>query len=92
MIENDKAIVQHVERHTSDHCLLLLDTKPTEKKRKKRFCFDKIWLSKLEIEEVIRKAWEWDCIGSPMFQVACKIKRCRMVFLTGPTKANITQQ
>lgn len=30
---------------------------------------------------MIRKAWEPDCIRSPMFKVAYKIKRCRLALL-----------
>lgn len=76
--ENENAIVHHVERQSSDHCMLVVDTDPAQERKKRRFYFDKRWLNKPGIEEVIRKAWGVDCIGSSMFQVAQKIKRCRM--------------
>ena len=38
-IENAKCI--HVETEALDHCILVLDTKPVEKRWKKRFIFDK---------------------------------------------------
>lgn len=33
------------------------------------------------VEEVVRQAWEANVIGSPMFQVAERIKRCRLALL-----------
>lgn len=78
LVENEKAIVQHVARPTSDHCILILDTKPELRKQKRRFYFDKRWGEKPGVEEMVRKAWEAESIGSPMFKVASKIKRCRM--------------
>lgn len=73
--------MKHVEKQASDHCLLLLDTKPEERRKMMRFYFDQRWVTKDGIEEVIREAWEPNCIGSPMFKVAYKIKRCRLALL-----------
>lgn len=69
--------MKHIENQSSDHSILLLDTKPVQVKRKKRFLLDKRWIDKPGVEEVVRTAWESDCFGSPMFRVAFKIKRCR---------------
>lgn len=71
-------MVKHVENQSSDHCMLVLDTKPTLNKKKRRFFFDKTWTEKPEVEEVVRATWEPDCIGSPMFKVAYKIKKYRL--------------
>lgn len=30
------------------------------------------------MEDIIKHAWEQECVGSPMYQVASKIKRCRL--------------
>lgn len=80
-LDNDKIVVHHVERHSSDHCLLLLDTDPELRKRKHRFCFDKRWVTRPGVEDVVRDAWDQDCEGSPMFTVATKIKQCRLGLL-----------
>lgn len=80
-IAHEKVVVKHIEKQASDHSLLLLDTKPEEGKTKRRFYFDQRWLTKVEVEEVVRNAWDPDCIGSPMFQVAYKIKWCRLELL-----------
>lgn len=65
-------MAKHIEKQASDHSLLLLDTNSEGRKSKRRFYFDQRWLSKEGIEEVVRNAWEAECIGSPMFQVASK--------------------
>lgn len=41
LLDHPAAIVQHVERQSSDHSLLILDTKPEQMRRKARFYFDK---------------------------------------------------
>lgn len=71
-------MVQHVAIPVSDHCMLILDTKLELRKQKRRFYFDKIWVEKPGVKEMIRKAWETENIGSAMFKVTSKIKRCKM--------------
>lgn len=61
--------------------MLIFDIKPNLRKKKRRFYFDKRWISKPRIEDIMKKAWDRECIGSPMFKVACKIKRYRMDLL-----------
>lgn len=80
-MENVTAMVQHIDKQASDHNMLVLDTKPEGSKRMKRFYFDKRWLGQTGVEKVIKSAWEPDCIGSPMYKVAYKIKRCRMALI-----------
>lgn len=46
-----------------------------------RFYFDKRWIEKPGVEKVVRQAWEVETIGSPMFQVATRIKCCRLALL-----------
>lgn len=41
LVNNEKASVQHIDRESSDHCMLILDTKPEVLRKKKIFCFDK---------------------------------------------------
>ncbi|XP_027158016.1 uncharacterized protein LOC113759637 [Coffea eugenioides] len=50
----EKAKCTHVETEASDHCLLVLDTKPVER----RFMFDRRWLGHRDIGEVIDKLIE----------------------------------
>lgn len=71
-------MVKHIEKQSSDHYMLILDTKPEMEIKRKRFYFDKRWISKHGVEKVVRKAWEPECLGFSMFKVAYKIKRCKM--------------
>lgn len=40
-LDNNNAVVLHIERQASDHNLFVLDTHPVHKKKKSRFYFDK---------------------------------------------------
>lgn len=75
LVTHEKRVVKHMERQASDHCILVVDTNPEKVRTKRRFYFDKRWIDKPGVEEIIKKTWELECIGSPMFKVACKIKR-----------------
>lgn len=81
MLNHEGAVVQHVERHASDHNMLLLDTKPTKKRMTKRFYFDKKWIGKPGFVETVKKTWETSIEGSDMYKVAMKIKLCRIELL-----------
>lgn len=80
-MDHETASVQHIDRESSDHCMLILDTKPEVLRKKRRFCFDKRWIGKPGVEETVRNSWENECIGSPIHQVACKIKNCPLALL-----------
>ena len=53
----DHNLTQNV-NNASDHSILLFDTRMNLGKRKKRFYFDKRWLKREDIGEVIKSAWE----------------------------------
>lgn len=57
----DKAIVNHVEKQSSDHNLLFLDTKPDQRPRKTRFYCDKMWVQKTGIEDIVKTDWDTKC-------------------------------
>lgn len=46
LVDHPTAVVHHVERYASDHSLLMLDTKPDQRRWKTRFYFDKRWIHK----------------------------------------------
>ncbi|XP_027090153.2 uncharacterized protein [Coffea arabica] len=77
----DKAKCLHIETEASDHCMLLLDIRPGERKWKRRFMFDRRWLLQEDIREVVGKAWGEEQQGSRLYKVKCKIKRVRMDML-----------
>lgn len=39
LLENDRAVVRHIDNYSSNHCILLLDTTPDLAKRKKKKIF-----------------------------------------------------
>ncbi|XP_071912962.1 uncharacterized protein [Coffea arabica] len=77
----EKAKCTHIETEASDHCILLLDTKPERRRWKRRFMFDRRWLQHSDIEEVVGGAWERQQGGSRMYMVQSKIRRVRMDLL-----------
>lgn len=66
---------------TSDHYLLLLDSKPQGQPTHKRFYFDKRLLELLKAENVISSAWNKTCRGTPIFQVTQRIKETRLALI-----------
>lgn len=74
LMDHTNAVVKHIQKKSSDHCMLLLDTNQEGEKKKRRFSFYKRWLSKPSIEELVKKSWAEECYGSPMYQVTYKIK------------------
>ncbi|XP_027096192.1 uncharacterized protein [Coffea arabica] len=77
----EKIHCTHIASYASDHSILLFDTMMNIGRRKKRFYFDKRWLKRDDIGEVVRSAWENEFNGSRMFQVVMKIKNCRVALL-----------
>ncbi|XP_071926048.1 uncharacterized protein [Coffea arabica] len=61
--------------------ILCLDTEPDKEKRKKKFYFDKKWLQKKGVQQVVEQAWQIDKPGSRMFKVTKKIRNCRIELL-----------
>lgn len=53
LMENSKAVVKHIECQASDHSLLVLDTTQEQPRRKTRFYFDKLWVKKLGVDDLI---------------------------------------
>ncbi|XP_071916302.1 uncharacterized protein [Coffea arabica] len=54
----DQVKCRHMETYASDHSMIMIDTRPMPSKRKKRFYFEKRWLKREDIGEVIKTAWE----------------------------------
>ncbi|KAK6120408.1 hypothetical protein DH2020_045888 [Rehmannia glutinosa] len=75
------AISQVNFRSSSDHCMICLDSSPFKKPLKKRFFFDKRWLHRERIDEVVQKSWCVDFSGVPMYRVQSKISECRIRLL-----------
>ncbi|XP_071940395.1 uncharacterized protein [Coffea arabica] len=77
----EKVNCRHIDSYASDHSILLFDTTMNSSRRNKRFYFDKRWLKREDIGEVVRTAWEKETKGSRMFQVTRKIKNYRVALL-----------
>ncbi|XP_071924114.1 uncharacterized protein [Coffea arabica] len=71
----------HVETEAPDQCALILDTTPEERKRRKRFMFDRRWLMQGDVGKMVKEAWETDLQGSGLYKVHCKIKQVRVSLL-----------
>ena len=77
----EKVQCSHITSFASDHSILLFDTMMNHNRKKQRFYFDKRWLQKDDIRDVIRTTWEKEVEGSRMFQVVRKVKNCRLDLL-----------
>ena len=64
--------VQHIETEASDHSALMLSPDAEPIRKKKRFYFDKRWIEHEGVENIISKAWSYDCNGFEQSQVSFK--------------------
>lgn len=48
----------------------------------RRFIFDKRWMNRVDVMDVVKEAWNIDCEGSRMFRVAKKIKACLQALIS----------
>ncbi|GER30856.1 reverse transcriptase, partial [Striga asiatica] len=62
--------------------MLLINFDSQSVRRKSRFRFDKRWLTKEGVKEVIEEAWTKPTEGTPMFKVKEKIKATRIALLS----------
>lgn len=81
MKENDTAEVIYVLRQSSDHSLLILDTRLQRQKTKGRFIFENSWTKEQTSETLVQEAWSKPVICSRMFQVTHKLKDCKFKFI-----------
>lgn len=77
----EKARCQHMDTYTSDHSMLLLDIDPGKEKKKKRFYFDKRWLQREGVKQVVERAWQKEEPSSRMFKITKKVKNYRVELL-----------
>ena len=72
--------VNHLHAIFSDHKPMWVELQSVGRvlrPRRNRFRFEEMWTTHQGCEDTIRKAWELRQSGTPMFQVAEKIKACR---------------
>ncbi|CAA0806346.1 Unknown protein, partial [Striga hermonthica] len=81
MAEFPNASILTKARSGSDHSMILLTTGNKQGKTKSRFHFDKRWLSKEGIKEVVQKAWLIPTHGTPFYKLKEKIKNTRKALL-----------
>lgn len=63
MLEFNQAQLQHTLNQSSDHSMLLQDTKPQQAKRRSRFIFDSRWSREQGCVETIQKNWNVEVEG-----------------------------
>lgn len=69
MLLNDNTVVNHVFRPTSDHSIIILDSKPDRVRTRAKFVFESSWTKEEECKEIVNGAWEKIMTGSRMFRV-----------------------
>ena len=77
----DKAKCEHVDTFGSDHSMLLIDNWPRIEKRKSRFFFDKRWLKRSEVNQIVEQAWNQSVEGNSMYRITRQVANCRVSLL-----------
>ncbi|KAL9685919.1 hypothetical protein QQ045_023373 [Rhodiola kirilowii] len=70
---------QHLTRHSSDHCPLLLKLNGEQRKKKGSFKFIGAWAEHDSFQETVRTSWAGKAHKNPMLNFALKLKRLRGV-------------
>ncbi|XP_027166019.1 uncharacterized protein LOC113765985 [Coffea eugenioides] len=65
----------------TDHSMLLIDNWPRVEKRKSRFFFNKIWLKREDINQVVEQAWKQPVEGNSMYRITRQVANCRVALL-----------
>ena len=83
--------VQHIETEASDHSSLMLSSDVEPIRKIKQFYFDRRWIESEGVQNIISKAWSYDCNGFEKSQVSFKIIHiCRTLERIIDMKGNIT--
>ncbi|GER54160.1 hypothetical protein STAS_31725 [Striga asiatica] len=73
-----QAKVTNIFRSSSDHRMLLLQSETNGQQMTDRFVFDKRWIQRNDITEVIGNAWIEEAYGTPFFILKEKVKKSRL--------------
>ncbi|CAA0828300.1 Unknown protein, partial [Striga hermonthica] len=92
LMANPRVFSWTEEKSASDHMLLIVDTVGKAIKRGKRFQFDKRWLKREGIKEMVEKVWKENFSGTPMFIVKEKVKSTRVSLLKWSSKFKTQNQ
>ncbi|WMV59000.1 hypothetical protein MTR67_052385 [Solanum verrucosum] len=76
-IKFENANVQHIETEASDHFALMLSSDAEQLRKKKWFYIDKRWIECEGVQNIISKAWSYDCNGFEQSRVSFKLKHSR---------------
>ncbi|CAA0813944.1 Unknown protein, partial [Striga hermonthica] len=81
-----------VSRSASDHSLLLRNTGTLLHKAPRRFHFDKRWLLKDEVFDIVNAVWSHNQTGTPFFQLKEKIKLTKIALIKWSAKFKTDNQ
>ncbi|KAH0635703.1 hypothetical protein KY289_035618 [Solanum tuberosum] len=71
-IKFENVNVQHIETEVSNHSALMLSSDAEPIRKKKRFYFDKRWIEREGVQNIISKAWSYDCNALSNLELALK--------------------
>ncbi|XP_070018125.1 uncharacterized protein [Nicotiana sylvestris] len=71
----EEANLNHLDTEASNHSLLILSSYAEQIKKKRRFYFDKRWVDREKVQNIVSEAWSNDYIGFEQSRVNFKIKK-----------------
>ncbi|CAA0813521.1 Unknown protein, partial [Striga hermonthica] len=75
------AYISTMTKASSDHSMLILHIWDSKSKRKSKFSFDKRWLTRKGVGDIMKAAWNLPQSGTPFFILKEKIKTTRLALL-----------
>ncbi|KAF7129689.1 hypothetical protein RHSIM_Rhsim10G0093500 [Rhododendron simsii] len=90
--QHHQAVVEHLECVGSDHKALLLCTKPNTRRYVTPFRFDARWFEYDDVKQIVQTQWEDDIVGSRLFCISQKIKKCRLALKSWRSSKNLNSR
>lgn len=87
-VDFDRSEVQHIPNQSSDHSIIILDTKANKQKPKAIFIFDGRWSKMSGCSDVILYCWNQEVEGSRMYKFHKRLQNCRKGLVEWRKKGN----
>nr|DAD34883.1 TPA_asm: hypothetical protein HUJ06_005523 [Nelumbo nucifera] len=81
--------ILHLQFNHSDHCPLLLNTRPSKENTKPHFRFLPIWANHEDCKEIVESTWGKQIPGSKARQVTVKLKECKNINSRNGTRKSL---
>lgn len=92
LLHYNQSYIEHLDCIGSEHKALLLHTTVRIRRRVTPFCFDARLFESEDVKRIVQSEWAQGIIGSPLFCLSRKIKKCRLALKSWRVKQNLNSR